>query len=279
VTTLYSGGSIFAPTTHSQASKVSNPDLNALKAVTTSLVLTWLTKLLSLSTWGTSYVLVGIFAVICTACATTPTGPAVQPTPAPLTANVVQPNPPVVCPPPPEAKFMALQPGERHATDHVGPDFLYPNRDVTSGLAATLKVSDLKRRYSDHCPGGKLTCTYSEDHRNVSKATRESVYNEYNVPAGERNNQHGEVDHFWPLCAGGSNDLKNLWYQPKKNEWNKENLGFKEKDWLEAEVCNEVKAGQLDPKEAYQKMTTDWVAYYHDMRSQSDQNVEDEDDE
>lgn len=40
---------------------------------------------------------------------------------------------------------MALQPGARHAPDHVGPDFLYPNRDVTSGLAATLKVSDLKK--------------------------------------------------------------------------------------------------------------------------------------
>lgn len=86
------------------------------------------------------------------------------------------------------------------------------------------------------------------------------------MPTGERDNQHSEVDHFWPLCAGGSNDLKNLWYQPKKNEWNKENLGFKEKDWLEAEVGNKIKAGQLDPKEAYQKMTTDWVAYYHEMQ-------------
>jgi hypothetical protein len=47
VTTLYCGGSIFASTTHSKASKVSNPELNDLKAVTASLVLTWLTKLLS----------------------------------------------------------------------------------------------------------------------------------------------------------------------------------------------------------------------------------------
>jgi len=81
-----------------------------------------------------------------------------------------------------------------------------------------------------------VTCTYSEDHRKVSKATRNKVYEEYKVLGGERNNQHGEVDHFWPLCARGSNDPKNLWYRPKDNEWNKENLGFKEKDWLEAEV-------------------------------------------
>jgi hypothetical protein len=93
-----------------------------------------------------------------------------------------------------------------------------------------------------------VTCTYSEDHRKVSKATRNKVYEEYKVLGGERNNQHGEVDHFWPLCARGSNDPKNLWYRPKDNEWNKENLGFKEKDWLEAEVCREIKAGQLDPE-------------------------------
>jgi len=82
-----------------------------------------------------------------------------------------------------------------------------------------------------------VTCTYSEDHRNVGKATRDSVYAEYKVPAAERKSQHGEVDHFWPLCAGGSNDLKNLWYQPEENELNKENLGFNEKDWLEAQYA------------------------------------------
>jgi hypothetical protein len=26
----------------------------------------------------------------------------------------------------------------------------------------------------------------------------------------------------------------------------------------------ELKAGQLDPNDAFQKMTTDWVAYYRD---------------
>jgi hypothetical protein len=74
--------------------------------------------------------------------------------------------------------------------------------------SATVKVSDLKRRCSDHCPRGKAIWTYLEDHRNVGKATRDSIYAEYNVPAAERNSQHGEVDHFWPLCAGGSNEMR-----------------------------------------------------------------------
>ena len=195
----------------------------------------------------------GLFAtlaVMCAACATTTTAPTAQPTPAPHAAQVVQQTPSAVCPPAvPEGKLVALQPEERHAANHVGPDYLYPNRGLTPGLAATLKVSDLTRRYSDHCPRGKVTCTYSEDHRNVGKGTRDSVYAEYKVPDAERKSQHGEVDHFWPLCAGGSNDLKNLWYQPEENELNKENLGFNEKDWLEAEVCKEIKAGQLDPRQ------------------------------
>lgn len=71
---------------------------------------------------------------------------------------------------------MAVQPGARGAADHVGPDYLYPNHDLTPGLAATLNVSDLKRRYSDDCPRGKVACTYSEDHRNIGKATRDSIY-------------------------------------------------------------------------------------------------------
>jgi hypothetical protein len=27
----------------------------------------------------------------------------------------------------------------------------------------------------------------------------------------------GEIDHFYPLCAGGSNDITNLWFQPATN--------------------------------------------------------------
>ncbi|HEY6343214.1 MAG TPA: hypothetical protein VIY49_17090 [Bryobacteraceae bacterium] len=26
------------------------------------------------------------------------------------------------------------------------------------------------------------------------------------------------VDHFFPLCAGGSNDITNLWFQPEAND-------------------------------------------------------------
>ena len=91
------------------------------------------------------------------------------------------------------------------------------------------------------------------------------MYNEYNVPAANRNIRDGEVDHLYPLCAGGSNDLANLWYQPADNEWNGENFGYHKKDVLEAYICEQIKAGRLDPEVAYQKITTDWVAYYQEL--------------
>lgn len=91
------------------------------------------------------------------------------------------------------------------------------------------------------------------------------MYNEYNVPAANRNIRDGEVDHLYPLCAGGSNDLANLWYQPADNEWNGENFGYHKKDVLEAYICEQIKTGRLDPEVAYQKITTDWVAYYQEL--------------
>jgi hypothetical protein len=221
-----------------------------------------------------------LFAFTFAACSTTTNQPQPQPAPFQAPAPPLQPLASAACPPSgPQMKLLAVQPREKHAANHVGPDALYPNPDLTPGLAATLKVSDLTKEYSDHCPAHKTTCTYSQDHRDVNRAAHVEVYDKYNVPDSERNIRHGEVDHFWPLCAGGSNDERNLWYQPKENEWNGENLGFKEKDWLEAEICKKIKAGDLDPQEAYDKLTADWVAYYHEMRKDSDEKVVDRDDE
>src|SRR4051812_15113431 len=159
-----------------------------------------------------------------------------------------------------------------HVAHHVGPDTLYPDPDLTPGLADTLEVSDLTRKYTDNCPSGKSECTYSQDHRNVPKSVHTHVYDEYNVSQSKRNIQHGEVDHFYPLCAGGSNDLKNLWYQPADVKWNGDQFGYHEKDKLEAYICAQIKAGRMDPHDAYTRMTNDWVKFYQDegLGSQED---------
>jgi hypothetical protein len=44
------------------------------------------------------------------------------------------------------------------------------------------------------------------------------IYAEYRVDP--RSQMPGEIDHFFPLCAGGSNDITNLWFQPETNVWN-----------------------------------------------------------
>lgn len=147
---------------------------------------------------------------------------------------------------------------------HVGPANLYPDASMTPGLADTLNRDDLTKTYTDNCPAQKPTCTYSQGHRNVSAAVHKNVYDEYNVPQAERNGTSGEVDHFYPLCAGGSNDIKNLWYQPASNDWNGKHFGYHEKDKLEAYICAQIKDGQLDPHEAYDRMTKDWVKFYLD---------------
>jgi len=148
---------------------------------------------------------------------------------------------------------------------HVGPPQLYPDPAKTPGLADTLKVSDLTKRYTDGCPSGKTSCTYSQAHRNVPNSVHTQVYDEYNVPEDERNIKHGEVDHFYPLCAGGSNGIKNLWDQPAENEWNGRNFGFHEKDKLETYVCEQIKAGTMNPNDAFNRITKDWVKFYLDV--------------
>src|SRR6516225_1720185 len=198
------------------------------------------------------------------ACSNLPTQPQVQAPSAPLTSA---PTPqPAASPTPTRESMLASHPPGIPALNQVGPPFLYPSLGLTPGKADTLNVADLTRRYTENCPSNKRSCTYSESHRNVPRELHQQVYNEYNVPDSERNSESGEVDHFWPLCAGGSNDVSNLWFQPAENQWKNENLGYHEKDWLEEQICKQIKAGQLYPTEAYKKLTTDWVAYYHEER-------------
>ncbi|WP_348269675.1 hypothetical protein P8936_15170 [Edaphobacter paludis] len=147
----------------------------------------------------------------------------------------------------------------------VGPANLYPNQSLTFGKADTLSVDALTARYTSPCPAGKADCTYSQSHRDVPSAIHKQVYDEYNVPADQRNIQDGEVDHLYPMCAGGSNDINNLWYQPADNKWNGKNFGYHEKDALETYICKEIVAGKLDPNEAYKRITTDWVGWYLEL--------------
>lgn len=137
---------------------------------------------------------------------------------------------------------------------------LYPDSSITPGEAATLNVGDLTRRYAGE--------TYSQAHRNVTERTRAIVEAQYDgtLAMSCKKSTDCEVDHFYPLCAGGSNGVRNLWVQPRTNGCGNENFGYREKDKLEVYVCNGVKNGTVNPEVAYKKVTNDWVAYYKELK-------------
>lgn len=153
-----------------------------------------------------------------------------------------------------------------YVPNRIGPSEAYPNSELTTGKADTLKASDLTKQWSDNCPS-QTPCTYSQDHRNVPSAEHQQVYDEYSVPIAEQNIKNGEIDHFYPLCAGGSNDISNLWYMPISIPWNGEDMGYKTKDKLETWICVQIKSGAMSPQDAYTQLTTDWVKMYEDNKA------------
>src|SRR5947207_14998275 len=124
-------------------------------------------------------------------------------------------KPPVAvapAPPPAPAAPPSAAPTDttRTAVGNVGPASLYPNPILTPGKFDTESFADLTKRYP--CPSSihKPDCTYSQAHRSVNAREHTLIYDEYNVPAHQRNIQNGEVDHFDPLCNDGANEKEKL---------------------------------------------------------------------
>ena len=113
----------------------------------------------------------------------------------------------------------------------------YPQNPETSITTGKLCEKSQVTRYPEKIP-------YCE--RDVSWQTKEILMKEYD----QKFNYHImklprsdiKIDHFIPLCAGGSNDISNLWPQHK--------TVFAISDPLEPVICEKMAVGRLKQKEA-----------------------------
>jgi hypothetical protein len=84
--------------------------------------------------------------------------------------------------------------------------------------------------------------------RNFSDSKKSIVAKAYGVPRSDWSQY--EFDHLIPLCAGGSNDLKNVWPEPIDHAHRK--------DVVENEVCDGMRAGTMTQQEAIAEVF-DWI--------------------
>ena len=121
--------------------------------------------------------------------------------------------------------------------------YAYPNPNYTTG-------DIMEGNATRVCVSG-----YTSTVRNVPNSLRNQIYAEYNYDRAS--NISIELDHFIPLCLGGSNDAKNLWVQYENPK-----PGFKEKDRVEDYLCHQVCNGNMTLSEAQMEIWSDWVAVY-----------------
>ena len=121
---------------------------------------------------------------------------------------------------------------------------LLPNRSLTPGASLPVRMVDI--------------CAMDHDEvvLPVSHALQKDVFQEYGLQ--DVSTDDYEVDYLISPGLGGTDDLRNLWPQPRYHTlWNsfvKDQL----EDYLHRSVC----AGKLDLATAQRDVSIDWIAAY-----------------
>jgi hypothetical protein len=117
--------------------------------------------------------------------------------------------------------------------------FQLPNKNLTPGVLCTANDPDFdKYDYTEQI----ARCA-----RNVSHDEKLEIAASYgNIPESQW--PEYEFDHLIPLCAGGSNDIGNIWPQPLAEAH--------KKDVVEDRVCRSLRAGTMTQAEAVAELHT-----------------------
>ncbi len=110
---------------------------------------------------------------------------------------------------------------------------IHPDQHLTPGSLCTTPT---EFRYNERIP-------YCE--RSVSSSLKADIIevyeDEYDFTVGHRRSSY-KIDHYIPLCMGGSNEIDNLWPQEKNV--------YKITDPLESKLCNKIAANKITQAQA-----------------------------
>jgi len=97
-------------------------------------------------------------------------------------------------------------------------------------------------------------------YRHVPLGEKRAVFKAYGIPWSTHAKY--EVDHFWSLEVGGSNDIKNLWPEPYHLNVQGKDLGARTKDKIEDKLGALVRSGKMTGADARLLIAHDWTIAY-----------------
>ena len=147
------------------------------------------------------------------------------------------------------------------AAAHAQDPLKLGKRSIKGGCAAEDGLPDSACTpgavFADATPATICVSGYTKTVRNVSVATKRSVYKEYGLSYPQPSGAY-EVDHLIPLELGGANDIANLFPEAAKPT-----PGFHEKDLVENYLHQKVCDGELALAYAQQQIATNWLIVWN----------------
>lgn len=140
-------------------------------------------------------------------------------------------------------RYQPIQPSGAHEfAGEYGTGPLVPNTNLTPGAVGAVTVSQICA--SDEPP-----------ERRPPPSMQQAVFHEYGMDDAPA--QEYEVDHLITPALGGTDDIRNLWPESYRPEWNAH-----VKDELEDRLHDLVCQGKLDLGTAQRDMAANWISAY-----------------